>query len=137
MKKFALASVIAMALASTAFAGDDGYDDDDGGDSWGGNAAWFDYGAGGEATNIGETIGDKGYVGSLTTKLIYGGGDAEVSEDDASVNAYAGSHFLTMGIAGSESMGHGGQLAGSAEYGSIFGGGYAAVGTESLEGDDD
>jgi hypothetical protein len=97
-----------------------------------GNTATFDYGAGGEATNDGAAYGGLSGAYSVSTKDVYGGGDATANTSGhghPAANAYSGSHFTTTGASGAVSVGWGGAAAGSTESGSVIGGGMATVGT--------
>ena len=127
LKLFLAASAIAMAsfAATTAAA-----------TCWGCSGSFestgtFNYGAGGEAENQGTSKGNYTFADSVTTKQVYGGGDATSTTaygGYSGADAYAGSHFTTEGISGAISMGHGHSKASSTEFGVISGGGMASTG---------
>jgi hypothetical protein len=121
MKTTILASALALTLgvfgASSASA-----------TCWGCDSGFgFDYGAGGEASNEGKAKGGWTSAGSVTTKKIYGGGDAvdTTGWGPRGADAYAGSHFATMGGSMALSMGRGHSGARTYEGGMVAGGGFA------------
>lgn len=105
-------------------------------ESWGSltktRESTFGFGAGGDAVNKGKASGDVSWADSVTTKKVYGGGDA-VSNTNGSngANAYSGSLMATHGSAGAKSFGTGSQSAGSNEYGMVGGGGGTTAGTST------
>lgn len=109
--------------------GDDNGDDNGSGDDNGnlfGTA--FQYGGGVEVLNEGWAAGDWTATGSVTEKLVYGGGDSYVNTNgDGFAESYVGSHGATAGFAESYSEGLGSSYSGTKEMGSIEGGGAAIV----------